>query len=189
MQIFYCQNFLGPHFRPQKNSEPPFVMKITCQPHRKACKLNFHWKICHNFFTRIENFKGPIFASGPSNKCLWTVPKHGYNFTDTEHWCSNSTNHNMTYIWRVWDQFSQEDFFVGVECVDDKTHQLGNLGLESEDLDILVHRCFCLLLCVCHLKWIQIERVGMTWNIQKCTRIEHWTLGPMITSLWVPSPP
>ena len=26
------------------------VLKIMSQPHRKACKLNFYWKICGHFF-------------------------------------------------------------------------------------------------------------------------------------------
>ena len=38
----YRENFSGPPFRPQKNVRAPlFAMKITGQPHRKACKLNF----------------------------------------------------------------------------------------------------------------------------------------------------
>ena len=27
-----------------------FAMEIIGQSHRKACKLNFHWKICGKFF-------------------------------------------------------------------------------------------------------------------------------------------
>ena len=38
----YRKKFSGPPFRPQKNFRAPlFAMKITGQPHRKACKLNF----------------------------------------------------------------------------------------------------------------------------------------------------
>ena len=55
---------LGPPFGPQEISGPPFY-----QPHRKACKFNFYWKICGNFFkaslTRVKNFKGTLFAPGP----------------------------------------------------------------------------------------------------------------------------
>ena len=41
-KIDYRENFSGPPFRPQKNFRAPlFAMKITGQPHRKACKLNF----------------------------------------------------------------------------------------------------------------------------------------------------
>ena len=54
-------------------------MKIMDQLHRKVCKLNFHWNICSNFFqappTRVKKFKGPLFASDPPHKCLWTVPE------------------------------------------------------------------------------------------------------------------
>ena len=39
-------------FRPRKISGPPFAMKIIGQPHRKACKLSFHWKIVGIFFSR-----------------------------------------------------------------------------------------------------------------------------------------
>ena len=52
-------------------SGPPlFAMKITGQPHKKACKLNFYWKICGNFFqgpplTRVKNFKGPFLHQAP----------------------------------------------------------------------------------------------------------------------------
>ena len=58
---------------------PFFAMKITSQTHRKACKLNFLLENLWYFFfkapfTRVNNFKGPLFASGLPNKCLWTVP-------------------------------------------------------------------------------------------------------------------
>ena len=62
---------------------PPFRSpKISGQPQRKAFKTNFNWKICGIFFkaplTRIKNFKGPLFATGPPNKCL---PKVSYSRT------------------------------------------------------------------------------------------------------------
>ena len=37
-------------FRPQKIQGPLFAVKIMSQPHGKACKCNFYWKICGNFF-------------------------------------------------------------------------------------------------------------------------------------------
>lgn len=48
------------------------------------------------------------------------------------HTCGMGKN---TYIRRIGDQFSQEDFFVGVEGVDDERHQLGDLSLEGKGLD------------------------------------------------------
>ena len=47
----YRKNFSGFPFRPKKIQCPPplFAMKIMGQPHRKACQLNFHWKICGNY--------------------------------------------------------------------------------------------------------------------------------------------
>ena len=49
---------------------PLFAMKITGQPHRKACKLNFYWLIFFKPPLQGQKFKGPLFASGPSNMCL-----------------------------------------------------------------------------------------------------------------------
>ena len=43
---FIVKNFRAPPFTPQKISAPPgplCAMKITGEPHRKACKLNFYW--------------------------------------------------------------------------------------------------------------------------------------------------
>lgn len=42
-----------------------------------------------------------------------------------------------TYIRRVGDQFTKENFFVRVEGVDDQWHQLSNFSLESESLDFI----------------------------------------------------
>ena len=49
---------------------------------RKAYKLNFHWKVCGNFFSRprlqgskILSQSPPFCTRPPPNKCLWTVPK------------------------------------------------------------------------------------------------------------------
>ena len=48
---FYCKIFSGPPASDLKKFQGPlFAMKIIVQPHRKACKLNFHWKISSNFF-------------------------------------------------------------------------------------------------------------------------------------------
>ena len=44
----------------------------------------------------------------------------------------------ITYIGRVGNQFSEEDFFVGVESVDNQTHQLSDFGLEGEGFDFIV---------------------------------------------------
>ena len=50
-KIFIAKNFRGPPSDGKKKIQAPlFAMKIMGQPHRKACKLNFQWKICGNFF-------------------------------------------------------------------------------------------------------------------------------------------
>ena len=45
-----------------------FALEIMGQPHRKACKLHFYWKICGILFqgplTRVKKLKPPLFASG-----------------------------------------------------------------------------------------------------------------------------
>ena len=43
----------------------------------------------------------------------------------------------------IGDQLPEENFFVGVECVDDQTHKLSNLSLESEGFNIVSHLGVC----------------------------------------------
>ena len=77
-KTFIAKIFGAPSDRKKKFRAPLFAMKITGQPHRKACKLSFQWKICGNFFsgsplTRVKHFKGPLFESDPPTlqvKCL-----------------------------------------------------------------------------------------------------------------------
>jgi hypothetical protein len=38
----------------------------------------------------------------------------------------------FTHVRRVGNQFSEEDFLVGVEGVDDQTHELLNISIECE---------------------------------------------------------
>ena len=69
MQIKNHKIFLGRLQTAKKIQGPLFAMKIMGQPHRKACKLNFYWKIC-NFFQgpSLQGSKilgTPLFASGP----------------------------------------------------------------------------------------------------------------------------
>ena len=64
-----CDFFLAPPRDLKKFQGPPFATKMG-QPHRKACKLNFYWKICGNFFKppplqMSKNLRAPLFASGP----------------------------------------------------------------------------------------------------------------------------
>ena len=49
-----------------------------------------------------------------------------------------------TYVGGIGYQLSDEDLFVGVESVDDQTHQLGDFSLEGKglDFDIFFHRFF-----------------------------------------------
>ena len=54
--------FQGPLSDLKKFQGPPFfVMKIMGQPHRKACKLHIHWKICGNFFKVPPPYKDQKF--------------------------------------------------------------------------------------------------------------------------------
>ena len=68
---FIAKIVCPPPFRPQKNFRGPFLpWKLQVIPHRKACKLNFYWKICGNFFKgpplqRSKILRAPLFASGP----------------------------------------------------------------------------------------------------------------------------
>ena len=56
----YHEKFLAPAPSDLKKLQfPPslFAMKVTGQSHRKACKLNFYWKIFGDFF------QGPSYKS------------------------------------------------------------------------------------------------------------------------------
>ena len=54
-KIFIAKTFRGPPSDRKKIQTPFFAMKITGQPHRKACKRNF-------------NGKSVVFFSGPPHK-------------------------------------------------------------------------------------------------------------------------
>ena len=61
---------LSQKFRPQQIQPPPFFfsMKITDQPHRKACKLFFYWKILVFFQGppyKGQKIKGPFLYQPP----------------------------------------------------------------------------------------------------------------------------
>ena len=72
------------HFRPplqtSKNfSAPPFLpWKLWVNPIEKHVNSIFTGKFVVIFLgaplIRVKNSKGQLFASGPPNKCLWTVP-------------------------------------------------------------------------------------------------------------------
>ena len=48
--FFIAKKNLGPLSDLKKfQPHPFFAMKLMGQLHRKACKLNFYWKICANF--------------------------------------------------------------------------------------------------------------------------------------------
>ena len=69
-KIFIAKILAPPSDLKNFSPSPPFAMKIMGQPHRKACKLNFHWKICGIFsrpppLTRVTNFKGLPFWIRP----------------------------------------------------------------------------------------------------------------------------
>ena len=73
--------FRGPTFRPQKISWfPHFCLENYVSTHRKACKLNFYWKIC-GIFCQGPPLEGskivrapPFLHQPPPHKFLWTVP-------------------------------------------------------------------------------------------------------------------
>ena len=82
MQKKYCEHFFPP-LRPLKISGPLFAMKVMGQPHKKVCKLNFHWKICGNFFQapslQSSNLLRSPFASAlpPPRVCEWSLSGNG----------------------------------------------------------------------------------------------------------------
>lgn len=49
-------------------------------------------------------------------------------------------NTRGTYIGRIGDQFSDEYFLVRVEGIDNQAHQLSDLGLEGEGLNLICIR-------------------------------------------------
>ena len=61
MQKKIIKIFQPPQTSKNFHSPPLFAMKIMGQPHRKACKLNFYWKICGNFFFKASLYKGQKF--------------------------------------------------------------------------------------------------------------------------------
>ena len=72
-KIFIAKIFRGPPSDRKNISGPPlFAMKITGQPHRKACKLIFYWKICGNFFQGPPYKDQKIFKGPPS--CIRPPP-------------------------------------------------------------------------------------------------------------------
>ena len=89
--------FIAKIFRPpppsdrNKISGPPFLpWKLRVNPIEKHVNSIFNGKSVVIFFraplTRVKNFKGPLFASGPPYKCLWTVPYQD-NFLTYLFWC------------------------------------------------------------------------------------------------------
>ena len=76
----YRKHFSGPPLQTAKKFQAPlFVMKITGQPHRKACKLNFNGKSVVIFFSGpplqgSTILRAPFLHQAPPYKCLWTVP-------------------------------------------------------------------------------------------------------------------
>ena len=64
----------------KKFQAPPLLpWKLWVNPIEKHVNSIFTRKfvvICFRVpLTRVKNYKGPLFASGPPYKCLWTVPK------------------------------------------------------------------------------------------------------------------
>ena len=71
--------FRGPPSDCKKNFRAPFMpWKLRVNPIEKHVNSISNGKSVVIFFraplTRVKNFKGPLFASGPPYKCLWMVP-------------------------------------------------------------------------------------------------------------------
>ena len=66
--------------------------------------------------------------------------------------------HN-THIGTVGNELPEKDFFVRVESVDDQTHELRDLCLESERLHLrlVFHRHFCSLLLLLRVGHNSVE--------------------------------
>ena len=56
--------------------------------------------------------------------------------------CERLVSDLVQGIGGVRDQLTEEDFLVGVECVDDEGHELGNLSLKCECFNFFSHG-FC----------------------------------------------
>ena len=66
----------GPPFRPHKMSGALlFSMEIMGQPYNSLENL---WFFFQGLLTGVKYFKGPLLASGPHNKRLWTFPHYYY---------------------------------------------------------------------------------------------------------------
>ena len=123
---FLSQKFLPPPLQTSKNFRASlFAMKITGQPCRKACKLNFHWKICGNFFKapliRFKTLRAPLFASGPLNKWLWMVPdviSNGCLCVNFVCRCNKwmIMNHQLL-LWHLLKLFMAIKICINYECV------------------------------------------------------------------------
>ena len=72
---FIMKFFEGPLSDLKKFQPPLFAMKITGQPHRKACNLNFYWKLCDFFQGPLHGSKilrAPFLHQGPlTSVCEW----------------------------------------------------------------------------------------------------------------------
>jgi len=51
--------------------------------------------------------------------------------------CEGLVSDFIERIGTVGNQLSQENLFVGVKCVDDQAHQLGDFGLKGEGFDFI----------------------------------------------------
>ena len=61
--------------QPQRKSEKKkkkFTKKCVVIFFKTPLQIYYFFSLS---FTRVNNFKGPLFASRAPNKCLWTVPK------------------------------------------------------------------------------------------------------------------
>ena len=74
--IFIAQFFCPPPLRPHQISGPPFAMKSSGQPNRKAWELNFYWKICGIFqppsLQGSQILRAPFCIRSP-HQCFWTI--------------------------------------------------------------------------------------------------------------------
>ena len=93
----WCKKNWAQGLQTSKNFSSPFPIKIMDQTRRKASKLNFHCKICGNFFQDsplqywVKFLRVPLFAPGPlTSICDWSL--------------------NLTFQVFNWEGFKAESF-------------------------------------------------------------------------------
>ena len=140
------KHFAPPPFTPQKKISAPFLpWKLWV---RKACKLNFHWKVCGNFFSRPKILsQSPLFCIRPllTSVCEQSLKAPGK---------MSNQNISLTKTTVLWDfQYIslKKDVYLCLSCV------FVYILLRS------AVSCFTFNFCV--LLWNFIRRILSSWRM------------------------